>query len=245
MKAIAIIPARYASTRFPAKALALIGGKPMIRLVYEAVLSCEIFSEVIVATDSTEILNCVKSFGGKALMTSEHHLSGSDRIAETAKDLDAEIIVNVQGDEPFIDRDCLSSLLNVFKDESVRIASLMTRITDQSQLMDPNCVKVVTDISGNAIYFSRSPIPFNRDKADVIGYFRHIGVYAYRPEALFLFVSLPLGKLEQIEKLEQLRALENGIPIRMVETAYQGVGIDTPEDLVSAEQLLISQRAKS
>lgn len=245
MKAVAIIPARYASTRFPAKALALIMGKPMIQVVYEAVLDCELFSRIIVATDSTEIMDCVSAFGGEAVMTSAHHQSGSDRIAEVARDLDADIIVNVQGDEPLIDRDSLSALLDVFRDPGVRIASLMTKITDAAQTHDPNCVKVVTDTRDDAIYFSRSLIPYDRDHAGETEYFRHIGVYAYRREALLLFVALPMGRLEGIEKLEQLRALENGISIRMVNTQYQGIGIDTPEDLAKVQQMLAGQRTIS
>ncbi|MDZ4181652.1 MAG: 3-deoxy-manno-octulosonate cytidylyltransferase, partial [Candidatus Cloacimonadaceae bacterium] len=199
----------------------------------------------IVATDSAEIMDCVNAFGGEAVMTSAHHQSGSDRIAEVAGDLDADIIVNVQGDEPLIDRDSLSALLDAFGDPDVRIASLMTRITDAAQLQDPNCVKVITDKRGDAIYFSRSLIPYNRDHAEGTDYFRHIGVYAYRREALLLFVSLPMGRLEGIEKLEQLRALENGIPIRMVKTLYQGIGIDTPNDLARVQQMLAGQRTIS
>jgi len=237
MQAVAIIPARYASTRFPAKALADLCGKPLIQWVWEAVSLTGLFSDVIVATDSLLIQEAVENFGGKAEMTRSSHASGSDRIAEVAANMDAEIIVNVQGDEPLIDKRALAALLDAFRDPPTRIASLMARLSDRSELSDPNTVKVVVDNRGNALYFSRAPIPHDRDGAGFDRYWRHVGVYAYRREALLHFVSLPPGELEQTEKLEQLRALENGIPIRMVATGYQGIGIDTPQDLARAEVL--------
>jgi 3-deoxy-manno-octulosonate cytidylyltransferase (CMP-KDO synthetase) len=233
---IAIIPARYGSTRFPAKALALLKGKPVIQHVWQRVSDSGLFSKVIVATDHFAIADAVAEFGGIAVMTSDQHQSGSDRIAEAAEAFpDADLILNVQGDEPFIDTSSLADLIAAFDDPTVQMASLMTPITDPAMIENHNIVKVVTDTRHNAIYFSRSPIPFNRDKGMPIEYFRHIGVYAYRREILYKFVSLPIGKLEQSEKLEQLRALENGISIRMVITDYQGIGIDTPEDLKQAE----------
>lgn len=238
MKAAAIIPARLGSTRFPEKPLAKLGGKCLITRVWEAVVATELFDEVIVATDSKRILDVVLAAGGKAQMTSSEHPSGSDRVAEVASGLEADIIVNVQGDEPFITEEVLKPLLDSFLDDAVQMASLMTPILDAEQLDDPGIVKVVTDAAGKALYFSRSPIPFDRDGGSGYNYMRHIGVYAWRRETLLSFVALPVGKLERVEKLEQLRALENGIAIRMVETDYQGIGIDTPEDLEKAERII-------
>ena len=238
MKAAAIIPARLGSTRFPEKPLAMLGGKCLITRVWEAVVATELFDEVIVATDSKRILDVVLAAGGKAQMTSSEHPSGSDRVAEVASGLEADIIVNVQGDEPFITADVLKPLLDSFLDDAVQMASLMTPILDAEQLDDPGIVKVVTDAAGKALYFSRSLIPFDRDGGSGYNYMRHIGVYAWRRETLLRFVSLGMGKLERVEKLEQLRALENGIAIRMVETDYQGIGIDTPEDLEKAERII-------
>ncbi len=238
MKAAAIIPARYGSTRFPGKALALLKGKPLIQWVWEAVHSTGLFERVIVATDSELIANEVKKFGGMAVLTRADHPSGSDRIAEVAAQLEEELIVNVQGDEPLITKVALEKLIAAFADDEVQIASLMTDVADPMELNDPNTVKVVVDGCLNALYFSRSPIPHNRDRIPWDHYWRHIGVYAYRREALLRFVSLPPSSLEQVEKLEQLRALGNGIPIRMVPTSYQGIGIDTPEDLIRVQDLL-------
>ena len=238
MKAAAIIPARLGSTRFPEKPLAMLGGKCLITRVWEAVVATELFDEVIVATDSKRILDVVLAAGGKAQMTSSEHPSGSDRVAEVASGLEADIIVNVQGDEPFITEEVLKPLLDSFLDDAVQMASLMTPILDAEQLDDPGIVKVVTDAAGKALYFSRSLMPFDRDGSSGYNYMRHIGVYAWRRETLLRFVSLGMGKLERVEKLEQLRALENGIAIQMVETDYQGIGIDTPEDLARAERII-------
>jgi 3-deoxy-manno-octulosonate cytidylyltransferase (CMP-KDO synthetase) len=237
MKFIAVIPARFASTRFPGKPLVLLNGKPVIQHVYERVCYSKLFHEVIVATDDNRIKDAVRGFGGKAMMTSPDHPSGSDRIAEVIRDLDCDVIFNVQGDEPMIDTRTLALLKDVFSDPKVSVASLMTSLNDDKELLNINIVKVVADNILNALYFSRSPIPCNRDSQPGIEYFRHIGVYAYRKQTLLDFIKLPQGKLEQIEKLEQLRFLENGIPIRMVKTVYQGIGIDTPDDLLQVEQL--------
>ncbi|MDY0150671.1 MAG: 3-deoxy-manno-octulosonate cytidylyltransferase [Candidatus Cloacimonas sp.] len=237
---IAIIPARYASTRFPAKALALLKGKPLIQHVWQRVTDSGLFTQVIVATDHPLIMEAVAAFGGLAVMTAEHHQSGSDRIAEAAMHFpQAQLIINVQGDEPHIDTSSLADLIAAFNQPDVLMGSLMTPITDTAMLSNPNIVKVVTDNKQNALYFSRSSIPFNRDNDIKVNYCRHIGVYAYLRETLLNFVSLPVGVLEKIEKLEQLRALENGIPIRMVQTLYQGIGVDTPEDLLNAEKALL------
>lgn len=238
MQAVAVIPARYASTRFPGKPLALLAGKPLIQRVWEAAQATGLFSEVIVATDSPLILEAVEAFGGRAEMTKAGHHSGSDRVAEVALSLSAAVIVNVQGDEPLIGRKELAALLEVFNDPQTRLASLMTPLTEPGQISDPNTVKVVTDARGYALYFSRSAIPYNRDGSPGVLHWRHIGVYAYRRETLLRFVSLVPSPLEQAEKLEQLRALENGITIRMVPTDYQGIGVDTPADLERLENYL-------
>ena len=238
MRAAAIIPARLGSTRFPEKPLAMLGGKCLITRVWEAVVKTALFDEVIVATDDERILEVVLAAGGKAQMTRSDHPSGSDRVAEVASGLEADIIVNVQGDEPFISAEVLKPLLESFRDDEVQMASLMTPILDDKMLHDPGCVKVVTDASGRALYFSRSLIPHDRDGKSGYKYMRHIGVYAWRKETLLEFVSLSVGKLESVEKLEQLRVLENGIGIYMVETDYQGIGIDTLEDLERAERMI-------
>jgi 3-deoxy-D-manno-octulosonate cytidylyltransferase len=238
MKAVAIIPARYHSTRFPGKALAKLLNKPLIQWVWEAVNNSNLFDQVMVATDSVKIKEAVDNFGGIAILTSKEHQSGTDRIAEVAESLDCDIIVNVQGDEPLINQKVLFPLLQVMQDTSLPIASLMTPIKDLSLLSNPNLVKVVVDNISNALYFSRSVIPYNRDNIPLVDYWQHIGVYAYRRNALMRLVKLPSGKLEQAEKLEQLRALENGIPIKMIKTEYNGIGVDTPEDLLKLESLL-------
>ena len=238
MRIIAVIPARMGSTRFPGKALAPLCGKPIIQHVYEAAMGTALFDEVLVATDSDAIIDAVSSFGGTAVMTSQSHQSGSDRIAEAITDCHADIIVNIQGDEPLIDKGSLEQIVAVFKDSTVDVASLYTSIDEIEMLFDPNIVKVVLDNADNAIYFSRAPIPYNRDNIPEVSYYRHIGVYAYRRETLLRFVKLPMGVLEQIEKLEQLRLLEHGIRIRMIATDYQGIGIDTPEDLLLVEAIL-------
>ncbi len=242
MTAAAIIPARYASTRFPGKPLADLAGKPLIQWVWEAATGSGLFIEVAVATDSPLIYETVEAFGGRAIMTCSNHPSGTDRVAEAAAELEADIIVNVQGDEPLIETSALAALLEAFSEPATRIASLMAPLEDPVQLTDPNVVKVVVDARDNALYFSRAAIPHLRDGGSHARYWRHIGVYAYRRAALLHFVSLPPGELEQAEKLEQLRALEHGIPIRMVLTDYQGLGVDTPADLERAQALLRALR---
>lgn len=238
MKFIAVIPARYASVRFPGKPLAILNNKPIIQHVYERVSNSNLFSDVIVATDEESIANTVKNFKGKVCMTSASHPSGSDRIAEVIKDMDCDVVFNVQGDEPMIDGETLAKLKEVFNNEQVMVASLMTPIMDEADIQNTNVVKVVTDNNMNSLYFSRSPIPHNRDKQQDIIYYRHIGVYAYKKQALLDFVKLTPGKLEQIEKLEQLRFLENGISVKMVQTTYQGIGIDTYDDFIKVANLL-------
>ncbi|MDP8268980.1 MAG: 3-deoxy-manno-octulosonate cytidylyltransferase [Candidatus Tenebribacter davisii] len=238
MKAIAVIPARFDSTRFPGKPLAKLGNKYIIQRVYEQTKSSGLFAEVIVGTEDQRIFEAVAEFGGKVTLTSKKHRSGTDRVAEVCKKLpccsDAEVIVNVQGDEPFITEEPLNELIKVFTDPSVQVASLMHKITQD--ITDPNTVKVVCDKNNNALYFSRLPIPYPRSSET--DYFKHVGVYAFRRKILLEFVELPVSKLERIEKLEQLRFLENGYQIRMVLTDYKGIGIDTPQDLKKAENLL-------
>lgn len=237
MKKIAVIPARYAATRFPAKLMQLLGSKTVIRHTYENTVATQLFDDVIVATDSDIIFNEITLHNGKAVMSRKEHESGSDRIAEAVANLDVDVIINVQGDEPFMEKAPLSGLLAAFEDASVSVASLMHAI-DESEVSNPNIVKVVTDHHQNALLFSRSCIPYRREQDAPFTYHRHIGVYGYRKKALMDFVSWPMGQLEQIEKLEQLRYLEHGVPIRMVTTTFSAIGIDTPEDLEKARQII-------
>lgn len=244
MKTIAVIPARYASTRFPAKLMQDLGGKTVILRTYQAAMQTNLFDDVFVVTDSDIIFDEIVSNGGKAIMSIKEHESGSDRIAEAIHDLDVDIVVNVQGDEPFIDAEPLAKVIEVFRndlDKKVDLASLMREIKDEAEINNPNNVKVVVDQSGFALYFSRSVIPYPRDKDVGVRYFQHIGIYAFRKQALLDFYSLPMKSLEASEKLEQLRYLEFGKRIKMVETTHVGIGIDTPEDLERAKVLLNSK----
>lgn len=241
MKVIAVIPARYASTRFPAKLMQDLGGKTVITRTYEAAVNTNLFDDVFVVTDSELIFNEIVSKGGKAIMSSKEHESGSDRIAEAIANLDVDIVINIQGDEPFIDKDSLAKLIQVYKNDSkgeVDLASLMREITDNQDIENPNNVKVVIDQSGFALYFSRSVIPYPRQINVGVRYMQHIGIYAFRKKALLDFYNLPMKSLEASEKLEQLRYLEFGKRIKMVETNHIGIGIDTPEDLEKARRLL-------
>jgi len=240
LTAAAVIPARWASSRFPGKPLARLAGKPVIAHVWEAMRASGLFTDVVVATDDQRIVEAVRGFGGVAVMTGAHHASGSDRVAEVAAGLSADIVVNVQGDEPFLSTAPLQALLAAFSDSRVLVASLMHHQQDEATFHDPNRVKVVCNRHGDALYFSRAPIPYTRDMGAHCHCHVHIGVYAYRRQALLDFVKLPHGRLEETEKLEQLRLLEHGIPIRMVATDYRGIGIDTPADLARAEELLQS-----
>jgi 3-deoxy-manno-octulosonate cytidylyltransferase (CMP-KDO synthetase) len=241
MKIIAVIPARYASTRFPAKLMQDLGGKPVILRTYEAAINTQLFDDVFVVTDSDLIYNEIVSHGGKAIRSVKEHESGSDRIAEAVANLDVDIVVNVQGDEPFIDSEPLAKVIEVFRNDSekqVDLASLMREITDEDEINNPNNVKVVVDQNGFALYFSRSVIPYPREKNVGVRYMQHIGVYAFRKQALLDFYNLPMKSLEASEKLEQLRYLEFGKRIKMVETTHVGIGIDTPEDLEKARKML-------
>lgn len=243
MKVIAVIPARYASTRFPAKLMKDLAGKSVIMRTYEAASKTHLFDDVFVVTDSEIIFEEVIKNGGKAIMSIKSHESGSDRIAEAIQDLDVDLVVNVQGDEPFIDQESLATLLDVFKEDhqsEIDLASLMRPISDWSDIENPNHVKVIVDQNGLALYFSRAVIPFPRDKEAGATYFQHIGIYAFRKQALIDFYHLPMKSLEGTEKLEQLRYLEYGKKIKMVQTHHVGIGIDTPEDLERARMMLNS-----
>ncbi|MFZ4672301.1 MAG: 3-deoxy-manno-octulosonate cytidylyltransferase [Flavobacterium sp.] len=243
MKIIAVIPARYASTRFPAKLLQDLVGKTVILRTYEAAKNTNLFDDVFVVTDSILIYDEIISNGGKAIMSIKEHESGSDRIAEAVENLDVDIVVNVQGDEPFINKEPLAKVLEVFRndyDKKVDLASLMVEMTNEEDIQNPNIVKVVTDQSGFALYFSRSVIPYPREVNVGVRYMKHIGIYAFRKESLLAFYRLPMKSLEATEKLEQLRYLEYGKRIKMLETAHIGVGIDTPEDLEKARKLIKS-----
>lgn len=241
MKIIAVIPARYASTRFPAKLLQDLGGKSVILRTYEAALATNLFDDVFVVTDSDLIFNEIESNGGKAIMSIKEHESGSDRIAEAVENMNVDVVINVQGDEPFINKEALSQLVQVFKNDTekkVDLASLMFEITEKNEISNPNNVKVIVDQQGFALYFSRSVIPFPREENVGVRFMKHIGIYAFRKEALMDFYRLPMLSLEASEKLEQLRYLEYGKRIRMIETSHGSIGIDTPEDLEKARELL-------
>ena len=241
MKIIAVIPARYASTRFPAKLMQDLGGKTVILRTYEAAINTKLFDDVFVVTDSDLIYDEILSHGGKAIKSIKEHESGSDRIAEAVENLDVDIVINVQGDEPFIDAEPLAKVIEVFRndlDKKVDLASLMREITNEDDINNPNNVKVVVDQNGFALYFSRSVIPYPREKNVGVRYMQHIGIYAFRKQALLDFYSLPMQSLEASEKLEQLRYLEFGKRIKMVETTHVGIGIDTPEDLEKARKML-------
>ena len=233
-----IIPARYASTRFPGKPLAVLQGKPMVQWVYERVQSSEV-CDLAVATDDDRIADCVCGFGGKVVMTSPDHASGTDRCGEAARSMhpnDNDVVINIQGDEPLISPREIHLLASAFEDRSVQIATLVNPFQEEGLLHNPNVVKVVKAKNGNVLYFSRLPIPYLRENATPPkNYFRHIGIYAYRYGALKEIVKLPTSELENSEKLEQLRWLENGYTIRALECDYQGIGVDTPEDLKNVE----------
>ncbi|MCH5307906.1 MAG: 3-deoxy-manno-octulosonate cytidylyltransferase [Prevotella sp.] len=243
MKFIAIIPARYASTRFPGKPLAMLGGKTVIQRVYEQALS--VLPEAYVATDDERIFNAVEQFGGRAIMTRSDHKSGTDRIEEAANKIgtDADVIINIQGDEPFIQPSQILTLQHLFDAEETQIGTLGKRFEDMEAVLNPNSPKIVCDHRGFALYFSRSVIPYIRGKEqenwlEHFPYLKHLGVYAYRREVLHQVTQLPQSPLEQAESLEQLRWLENGYRIRVGLTDVETVGIDTPEDLRRAEEFL-------
>ncbi|WP_452221957.1 3-deoxy-manno-octulosonate cytidylyltransferase [Lacinutrix salivirga] len=240
MKIIAMIPARYAASRFPGKLMQDLEGKPVIIRTFEATVNTKLFDDVYVVTDSAIIYDEITAHGGKAIMSKKEHECGSDRIAEAVELMDVDIVVNVQGDEPFTEVDSLKKLIQVFNNDpkkEIDLASLMVKITDWEEIENPNTVKVIVDSNDFALYFSRSPIPFPRDKSVSAKYYKHKGVYAFRKEALLDFYRLPMLTLEASEKIECIRYLEYSKKIKMVETNVQGVEIDTPEDLERAKKL--------
>lgn len=235
-----MIPARYSASRFPGKLMQDLGGKTVILRTYEATVATKLFDEVYVVTDSDIIFKEITDNGGKAIMSVDEHESGSDRIAEAVQHVDCDIVVNVQGDEPFTERASLEKVLNVFYDDpnkEIDLASLMVEIHDWDEISNPNTVKVIVDQNSFALYFSRSPIPFPRDKNAGARYFKHKGIYAFRKQALLDFQKLPMQFIEATEKIECIRYLEYGKRIKMVETTVEGVEIDTPEDLEKAKRL--------
>ncbi|MDH3381061.1 MAG: 3-deoxy-manno-octulosonate cytidylyltransferase [Flavobacteriaceae bacterium] len=243
MKIIAMIPARFEATRFPGKLMKDLGGKTVISRTYEAVKSTNLFDDVYVVSDSSIIFEEIKNHGGKVLMSKKSHESGSDRIAEAIADLDIDIVINVQGDEPFTQKEPLEKLIEVFKNDAkkeVDVASLMFKINDKIEINNPNNVKVVVDKANFAMYFSRAPIPYPRDEQFGI-YYKHIGIYAFRKEALLEISKMPVTQLEATEKLENLRFLENQKKIKMVLTTHTPIGIDTEADLESARRYLLDQ----
>lgn len=247
MKITAVIPARYASTRFPGKALAEIDGRPMIQHVYERAAQSKLVSRVIVATDDPRIADAVSLFGGETMMTSTSHETGTDRLAEVAVGLDSDIIVNVQGDEPLIDPTMIDLAIQPLLEEpDLQMGTVKTRIKCLHDFLSPNVVKVVTDNRGNALYFSRSPLPFFRDKwkdlkdesfcSGKLLCYKHVGLYVYRRDFLLKFAAMPATFLEISEKLEQLRVIENGVTIRVVETEFESIGVDIPDDLLKVQE---------
>jgi 3-deoxy-manno-octulosonate cytidylyltransferase (CMP-KDO synthetase) len=241
MKIIAMIPARYSASRFPGKLMKDLGGKPVILRTYEATLATQLFDDVFVVTDSDVIFDTISNNGGKAVMSIKEHDCGSDRIAEAVEAMEVDIVINVQGDEPFIDEVSLKKLIEVFEQDAqqeIDLASLKVQMTDDADIQNPNNVKVITDTKDFAMYFSRSPIPFARDTEIETKYYKHIGVYAFRKSALIDFYYTPKTPLESSEKIEGIRYLEVGKRIKMVETQSAVVGIDTPEDLEKAKEIL-------
>ena len=244
-KIIAVIPARYQASRFPAKLMQMLGDKTVIMTTYQNVVETGLFDEVFVATDSEIIFDEIIKNGGKAVMTGQHE-TGSDRIAEAVEDIDCDIVVNVQGDEPFLKTEPLRQLIEVFDNdgnEEISLASLKIKLTEQEDIESPNNVKVITDKEGFALYFSRSVIPYPRNKEGV-EYFKHIGVYAFRKNVLLKFAQLEMKPLEIAEKIECLRYLEYGMKIKMIETDFVGVGIDVPEDLEKARLILEKEKSR-
>ncbi len=241
MKAAGVIPARLGSTRFPEKVLRLIAGKPMIQHVWERASKAKALAELIVACDDARVQACVQGFGGKAVMTRADHPNGTSRIGEIAAAVQADIFVNIQGDEPLMDPANIDALVKVFENHAeMQAATLAVQKTDAKGFFNPNVVKVVCDVMGNALYFSRAPLPYDRDGTGG-AYLKHLGIYAYRRDFLLQFVNWKPGHLEQIEKLEQLRILERGIKIRVVTTRNDSPGVDTPEDLEAVEKILKTQ----
>ncbi|WP_417363447.1 3-deoxy-manno-octulosonate cytidylyltransferase [Galbibacter sp.] len=240
MKIISMIPARYAASRFPGKLMQDLSGETVILRTYKAAVRTGLFDDVFVVTDSEIIYDEIVKNGGKAIRSVKEHDCGSDRIAEAVEHMDVDIVVNVQGDEPFTDRESLEKVIQVFKDDALKevdLASLMTKIDDWDEINNPNTVKVITDQRNFAMYFSRSPIPYQRDQQTAVSYYKHKGVYAFRKDAIVDFYRLPMRMLEATEKIEAIRYLEYGKKIKMVETDSEGIEIDTPEDLERAKKV--------
>lgn len=240
MKIVAVIPARYQASRFPGKLMEILGDQTVIATTYQNVIDTQLFDEVFVATDSELIYNEIQLIGGKAVMTGNHE-TGSDRIAEAVSNIDCDIVVNVQGDEPFLKKEPLKKLISVFDEdhqEEISLASLKIKLTELTEIENPNNVKVITDKEGFALYFSRSVIPYPRETSVDAEYFKHIGVYAFRKKALLNFAKLDMRPLEIAEKIECIRYLEYGMKIKIIETNFVGVGIDVPEDLEKAREIL-------
>ncbi len=237
MKIIAMIPARYEASRFPGKLMKDLAGKPVIIHTYESALKTNLFDEVYVVTDSDVIYSELKKIGGKVIMSKKEHDCGSDRIAEAIQDMEVDVVINVQGDEPFIDEVSLSKLIKVFKkdtEKKIDLASLKVEMKEEKEIQNPNNVKVITDENNFAIYFSRAVIPYPREEEVKVSYYKHKGVYAFRKQALLDFYVTPITPLESIEKIEAIRYLEVGKKIKMIETTIDSIGIDTPEDLTKA-----------
>lgn len=247
MNAIGVIPARYASTRFEGKVLADLGGKPVIQHVYERAKEANLLDDLIVACDDEKVKEAVVKFGGKAILTSPDQPTGTDRLTEVVNPLDVKVVVNIQGDEPFVQPSMINSIvLELLNNPKAGMATIIKRIEDEKELYDPNVVKVVIDKDGYALYFSRNFIPFVRERdaskpiLEAVAFYKHIGLYGYTKDFLFTFKNLPKSKLEETEELEQLRALEHGYKIKTIITKFDTVGIDTPEDLERAKALLSS-----
>ena len=236
-KIIAVIPARYQSSRFPGKPLAMIAGKPMVQHVYERVKQVGDIGKVFVATDDERIYNCVRSFGGETVLTGECSC-GTERVYQAAEKENYDIVINVQGDEPLIHPRMIQELIDTMLDRKAMMATKCKELKTMEEVMNPNIVKVVKDLQGDAVYFSRNPIPYNRDNIEDIRYFKHIGIYSYSREFLEQYVNLPRSPLERAENLEQLRALENGYKIAVAETQYDSVGVDLPEHIQRIEEIL-------
>lgn len=240
-KVVIVIPARYGSTRLPGKPLVQIAGKPMVQRVYERAKLAKLASQVIVATDDERILKAVEAFGGEARMTRPDHRTGTERIAEVAAHTEGDVFVNVQGDEPLLDPQAVDTAVSSLLEEPVaQISTVAVPIKTPGDIMDPNVVKTVLDFDGNALYFSRAPIPWVRDKGthNVVRHLKHLGLYVFQREALLEYPTLPVGELERIEQLEQLRWMENGWKIRVAETEHDAVSVDVPEDVDRVEKLL-------
>lgn len=240
MKSIAIIPARYGSSRFPGKPLALINGRPMVQIVYEKVKSSKLLDRVIIATDDIRIFNTAISFGGDVIMTSKKHSSGTDRIVEVLQKLDCifDIVLNIQGDEPMICSEMIERLIEGLNDPRIMVSTLKKEILEKELIINPDIAKVITDFNNDAIYFSRLPIPYDRDELNQIKYYKHIGMYGYRSEFFNFYKTFPLANLEEAEQLEQLRILYYGYKIKVLEVYSESIGVDRPEHLSLVEKYL-------